>query len=342
MSKCIIIEDSRKQILGPYARASAVVRCRNPWLQDPAIDYEMDSEDELAEEQGEDLNSRQARSHDSEEEEDLSRQSGEEEPGFIVSDGHLSVSEYNFSQEEHVSPEEQLREISRRRERLRSQQQSQSDVGKVYVQTGGLGSFAVVALGGRALPVAVQKPPKEAEKGDPNAILAHRAELLRLIHASAESKQGVIDQMHARHPDCSKKSIERVFREVTVKEKRGQDVRAVYYATEEVLGEIGADGGLRAELAALAQERMAPLLLEVQREEERIAAEREEKEARRQEARALQEQAERERLAEREKARQEREAERVAKEAAREREKEAREAEREARERAKAAEAAEK
>lgn len=28
---------------------------RNPWLQDPAFDYDMDSEDELEEEQGEDL-----------------------------------------------------------------------------------------------------------------------------------------------------------------------------------------------------------------------------------------------------------------------------------------------
>ena len=43
--------------------------------------------------------------------------------------------------------------------------------------------------------------------------------------------------MHALHPECSKKSIERVLKESTVKEKRGNDVRAVYYATEQVLQE---------------------------------------------------------------------------------------------------------
>jgi hypothetical protein len=53
----------------------------------------MDSEDELAEEQGEDLNSKQIGDEDEE------MVSGEEEEhmGFIVSDGYLSVSEYNFS-----------------------------------------------------------------------------------------------------------------------------------------------------------------------------------------------------------------------------------------------------
>lgn len=49
-SKCIVIEDSCKQILGAFYRKSFVVTPRNPWAQDPAIDYEMDSEDELAEE----------------------------------------------------------------------------------------------------------------------------------------------------------------------------------------------------------------------------------------------------------------------------------------------------
>jgi hypothetical protein len=79
--------------MGPYHRQSAVVTARNPWLQDPAIDYDMDSEDELAEEQGEDLNSKLPDS-----DEEMLGVSGDDEPaGFIVSDGHLSVSEYNFS-----------------------------------------------------------------------------------------------------------------------------------------------------------------------------------------------------------------------------------------------------
>jgi hypothetical protein len=53
----------------------------------------MDSEDELAEEQGEDLNSKQI----GEEDEEMASGEEDEPMGFIVSDGHLSVSEYNFS-----------------------------------------------------------------------------------------------------------------------------------------------------------------------------------------------------------------------------------------------------
>lgn len=53
----------------------------------------MDSEDELAEEQGEDLNSKQI----GDEDEEMASGEEEEPMGFIVSDGHLSVSEYNFS-----------------------------------------------------------------------------------------------------------------------------------------------------------------------------------------------------------------------------------------------------
>lgn len=45
-----------------------MINGRNPWLKDPEIDYDMDSEDELAEEQGEDLNSKQNVSGDEDEE----------------------------------------------------------------------------------------------------------------------------------------------------------------------------------------------------------------------------------------------------------------------------------
>eukprot|EP00352_Strombidinopsis_acuminata_P003729 CAMPEP_0176404482 /NCGR_PEP_ID=MMETSP0126-20121128/50912_1 /TAXON_ID=141414 ORGANISM="Strombidinopsis acuminatum, Strain SPMC142" /NCGR_SAMPLE_ID=MMETSP0126 /ASSEMBLY_ACC=CAM_ASM_000229 /LENGTH=60 /DNA_ID=CAMNT_0017783323 /DNA_START=198 /DNA_END=380 /DNA_ORIENTATION=+ len=56
----------------------------------------MDSEDELAEENGEDLDNRD---DEDEPDEDQDMESQDEEAGFIVSDGHLSVSEYNFSEE---------------------------------------------------------------------------------------------------------------------------------------------------------------------------------------------------------------------------------------------------
>lgn len=50
----------------------------------------MDSEDEMAEADGEDLDKKQ----DDEEDDDMEESQSE---GFIVSDGHLSVCEYDFS-----------------------------------------------------------------------------------------------------------------------------------------------------------------------------------------------------------------------------------------------------
>jgi len=35
--------------------------------------------------------------------------------------------------------------------------------------------------------------------------------------------------MNTRHPECSKKSIERLLKEIIVKEKRYQDIKPVYY-----------------------------------------------------------------------------------------------------------------
>jgi hypothetical protein len=43
------------------------------------------------------------------------------------------------------------------------------------------------------------------------------------MHGSFESKQKIIDDFHARFPDCSKKSIERKMFDLFVKEKRSED-----------------------------------------------------------------------------------------------------------------------
>lgn len=47
--KCIIIEDSLKQIVGSFYMKSAVVSGRNPFKCDSQINYDLDSEEELAE-----------------------------------------------------------------------------------------------------------------------------------------------------------------------------------------------------------------------------------------------------------------------------------------------------
>jgi hypothetical protein len=54
--------------------------------------------------------------------------------------------------------------------------------------------------------------------------------LLKLCYKSKDNKkQAIIDEMNSKFPDCSKKSIERVLKDIVVKEKRGSDVRPVYY-----------------------------------------------------------------------------------------------------------------
>jgi len=60
------------------------------------------------------------------------------------------------------------------------------------------------------MPLKIVKKVKEPKEGDPNAILLLRVELLRLCYSSVEAnKQNIIDEMNARYPECSKKSIER-------------------------------------------------------------------------------------------------------------------------------------
>lgn len=90
--KCIIIEDSAKTIIGQYYLKSSIVTGRNPFFTDEKINYDLDSEEEMAEAQGEDLNSNVKNSESDEE------MLSQVEEGFLVSDGHLSSEEYNFSQ----------------------------------------------------------------------------------------------------------------------------------------------------------------------------------------------------------------------------------------------------
>jgi hypothetical protein len=117
------------------------------------------------------------------------------------------------------------------------------------------------------LPLSVKKPEKiyELGQGDPNAILKFRLQLIKACYASLESKQQIIDVFNDKYPECSKKSIERIFKEIIIKEKREGDLRPVWYATDAIIAEldISKDGGTL-ELLALAQERMRPLIEEAE------------------------------------------------------------------------------
>lgn len=111
--KNIVIEDQVKSLMSwEYAKClstpkpdsilfqgsqcKSVLTCRNPFKADPnLINYDLDSEDEWAEENGEDLQDADCQKYSDDDEDDLAEQEAAE--GFIVDDDYLSVSEMNYS-----------------------------------------------------------------------------------------------------------------------------------------------------------------------------------------------------------------------------------------------------
>lgn len=92
--KNIVVEDSLKAFL-PQHKQSKILTCRNPFKQDDQlINYDLDTEDELEEENGEDLDEDNKMSDD--DENDL--QEEELQEGFIVEDDCFSLSEMNYSE----------------------------------------------------------------------------------------------------------------------------------------------------------------------------------------------------------------------------------------------------
>ena len=86
--------------LGFFDKRSHFLTARNPFKKDETIiDYELDSEDEWNEQNGEDVNDVKADEGEDDEVEKLLREEGEdeEEIGFIVPDDYLSASELNLS-----------------------------------------------------------------------------------------------------------------------------------------------------------------------------------------------------------------------------------------------------
>ena len=87
-----------------------------------------------------------------------------------------------------------------------------------------------------------------------------------MVHGSLESKPKIIDEFNDQFPECSKNSIERKLKNGFVKDKRGDDPRYRYYATDDLLLQLSETfpGGKDNEtLVSLAQERIQPFLDEL-------------------------------------------------------------------------------
>jgi hypothetical protein len=79
-----------------FEKRSFIVCPKNPLKKDETmIDYDMSSEEEWNEVNGEDLDNKQE--EEEEDEDEKMMEEADEEEGFIVPDDYLSASELNFS-----------------------------------------------------------------------------------------------------------------------------------------------------------------------------------------------------------------------------------------------------
>lgn len=126
---------------------------------------------------------------------------------------------------------------------------------------------------------------------NPNLINLKLVELVKMMHGSFESKQKIIDDFHQKHPECSKKSIERKMRELFEKDKKSDEPRQRWFATESTLVELNLTED--EELKALFRDRLKVVMDEISKVEEEKQRAKEEhqklKEERREEKRAQKE-----------------------------------------------------
>jgi len=52
-----------------------------------------------------------------------------------------------------------------------------------------------------------------------------------MLYAKLDLKQTIVEEIMSKFPECSKKSIERYLREISVREKRDYGERVAFYAT---------------------------------------------------------------------------------------------------------------
>lgn len=62
-----------------------------------------------------------------------------------------------------------------------------------------------------------------------------------MVYSTLDAKQTMLEEMFVKFPDFSKKSIERLIKEITVREKKEGDERVVYHATSECWNELTAE-----------------------------------------------------------------------------------------------------
>lgn len=213
----------------------------------------MDSEEEWNEQNGEDVD-KNNQEDENEDELDKILQEESEEEGFIVPDDYLSDSEFLLSQNDGSQVQHELEErrkqYANRYNNSNVPQHLNHYIFEYGTQVKGILNYlkdfkAVAFTRSKQFPIKVKSEEvnenlgddkqNSANKQNPNAINMKLVELIRLMHGSFESKTKIIDEFNQKHPECSKKSIERKIRDLFEKDKKQADPRQRWYATESTL-----------------------------------------------------------------------------------------------------------
>lgn len=83
----------------------------------------------------------------------------------------------------------------------------------------------------KSWPISLAKPVKA--EVDTVKIQEHRFVLLKMLYTTLDLKQTIVEEIMSKFPECSKKSIERYLREISIREKRDDGERVAFYATHE-------------------------------------------------------------------------------------------------------------
>lgn len=57
--------------------------------------------------------------------------------------------------------------------------------------------------------------------------------LLKHVYSSIKTKKIIIDELSVKYPNNSRKSIEQLFIQITVRDRKDGDERGAYYATKD-------------------------------------------------------------------------------------------------------------
>ena len=173
------------------------------------IDYDMDSEEEFEEMNGEDINSENTKELEDEEMEDE-----DETAGWIVPDGYLSVEEAKNGEEEG----DEGKKIEKPKWTLNNWDFHAAKVWLYSEMAEELTNYEIMILPSKRYSKTIKLLSKEEEDEENKVVTVLEQKYLKLlvlkVHGSYESKQSMIESFVSEHPDITRTSIEKKLKEI--------------------------------------------------------------------------------------------------------------------------------